>query len=292
MKKLLFLPIAALLIAGACKPIDPIQKYDEYRNCVVYAEDTISGSGVATDYAGINVSADMTTNLFSLEFIDVKLAPEASLCNFTVSGLQQYMQDVKDEQGNTADLLYTFFNTQGAAYTDGLSVRNFRFGWLSTVYWCHFTSDRTRVWMLPREFQTYANKNVITDPRDNQFTENSIRPRYDIRLNTSNNTVTIAATGVTLPSQNSEAEKVFKFRDYKWENLAVEYDKNGFRVRGCDFAPLTDGVRNKFKITDFSLHFDADYAGTHEARYYITEVADPENKIYVVTTLGYNRDKN
>lgn len=290
MKKLLFLPIA-LLILGACKPIDPVQEYNEYSNCVIYAEDTISGIGVATDYARINVSADMSTNLFSLEFTDVKLAPEASLNNFTVSGLQQYLQDVKDEQGNTTDLLYTFFNTQGAAYTDGLPVRNFRFGWLSTVYWCHFASDRTRVWSLPNDVQTYANKNTVTDAHGDTHYENAIRPRYDIYFNTSDNTVTVSATGVTLPS-TTQAEKVFKFRDYKWEKLAVQYDKNGFRVNSCDFSPLTDGVRDRFKITDFSLHFDADYGGTHEARYYITEVADPENKIYVVTTLGYNRDQN
>ncbi|MCM1310276.1 MAG: hypothetical protein NC301_04510 [Bacteroides sp.] len=287
MKKLLYLSAAALTLLASCKAIDPTQDLEEYDDCVVYAVDTITGDGIATDYAKINLTGDMSTGLCNLEFVDLKLQPDAEVQTVRVNGLQQYMQDERDQAGNVTDILYTFFKTEGPAYTSGLNVNNLRFGWLSTVYWCHFTSERVRVWSLPEKFQTYANYNKITGNHVDQL-ENSICPRYDMKINTSAKTVTFNAKGVTLPAQNTEAEKVFKFREYDLENIKIDFNKNGFTASVAELSPVTDGVSNVFKITDLILKFEVDYSGVHELEYDITHLTS-NTKIHVKTQLSYNR---
>lgn len=287
MKKLLYLSASFLTLLASCKAIDPTQDLEEYDDCVVYAIDTISGEAIATDYAKINITGDMSTGMCNIEFVDLKLRPNSELQTVKVTGLQQYMQDERDDAGNVTDILYTFFNTQGAAYTNGISIRNLRFGWLSTVYWCHFTSESVRVWSLPDEFQTYANYNRISGDHVD-LTENSICPRYDVEINTSAKTVSFNAKGVTLPSQDTEAEKIFKFREYDLEDIKIEFNKNGFTAAIAELYPETDDKRNEFKITNLTLNFEVDFSGTHDLEYDITHLAS-NTKIHVKTQLSYNR---
>lgn len=293
MKKTLLLSALTFGIISAlssCKEIDPIEEKAEYTNCVVVSTDTLTGVSVATDYATINVSADMSSMLFQLTFSDLKLQPDANLETVKISGLTQYLKDVTDPASGEVDYLYTFFSTS-AAYTDGISIRNLRFGWLSTVYWCTFTSGANRVWMVPKDFQIYANKNKITNMREDEFAENAIHPRYDISINTDKETVTLTGRGVTFPTTNQASGNIEFRNQYKIADVKFRKDFTGLVATAEELWPVTDGATGKWKITDFYFRFDADYDGEHEARYTLTNTTTNES-IRIISTFGYNNERN
>lgn len=283
--------IAVGLLAGACKAIDPEQDFAEYENCVVYSYDSSTGDGVATDYARINVTGDMASGLFSLEFVDFKLTRNGNVATAKVNGLMQYLHDVTDEQNQTKDVLYTYFYKEGNTFAEGdMQVANLRFGWLSTVYWGSFTSDngRVRVWTLPREVETYANRNSILNERDDQLSENALSPRYMVEINTHASTVTIRATGVKLPADVQEPHTKFEFRNLLWENLPVRFNDRGFTIDKPTFSFVSDNGR--FTVTDFRCTFCADYESERTLEYTIHSEASGET-LRVKTTLDYFKQK-
>lgn len=292
MKKLLLLPVVAFALFSSCKPIDPVQDFDEYTNCVVYAHNSSTGEGVATDFARISVSANMASGLFTLDFADFKLSPEGNVVGARIDGLQQYLKDVRDEQGNTTDVLYTFFNKEGNTYCEGdMPVSDLRFGWLSTVYWCSFTSDRTKVWSLPREVQTYANKTVVLTILGDTVATKPTPARFDVEINASAKTASFRGSAVVYPAQSDGQEKVFSFRSLAWNNLPIVFDERGFSVARMDFMPETDGRAGDFKIENFTCRFDADYDNQRYAEFDITHVADGK-KVHVTTYFDYFRNQN
>lgn len=288
MKKILLLSALAIAALSSCKPIDPVEEKNEYTDVVVYSQDTITSVGIATDYAKIKVLCDNSSQLFQLTFSDLKLQPDANVQTVTVRGLTQYLKDVVNPADGQTDYLYTFFKTEGPAYTDGLSVKNLRFGWLSTIYWCTFATGQNRVWMLPDKVQTYANKNKIFNVRGDDFYENAIQPRYDFTINTDKKNVTINGKGITFPTGNDSKNNIEFRNQFTLENIPVVFNHKGFKATAASIDPVTDGERGKYKITDFYLEFDADYDGTHEARYTLTKVSSGES-ITIISTFGYNQ---
>lgn len=292
MKNYLLIPLIAIgLFAGACKAVDPIQEFAEYENCVVYSTDSSTGEGIATDYARINVTGDMTSGLFSLEFVDFKLTPAANVATAKVKGLMQYFRDVTDEHGQTKDILYTYFYKEGNTYADGdMQVANLKFGWLSTVYWGSFTSDngRIRVWTLPRDVETYANLNVIVNERGDSLYENALTPRYNVEINTAASTVTFRASAVKLPADKSQPHTKFDFRTLVWENLPARFNEKGFTIDKPEFSFVGDN--GKFTVTDFHCTFSADYDGERTLEYTIRSEASGET-LRVKTTLDYFKAK-
>ncbi len=288
MKKLLIISALAIAALSSCKPIDPIEEKNEYTDVVVYSQDTITSENDVTDYASIKVLCDNSSQLFQLTFSNIKL-PNANPQTVTVRGLSQYLKDVTNN-GQT-DYLYTFFKTDGPAYTDGLSIQNLRFGWLSTVYWCTFATGQNRVWMLPNKIQTYANKNTIFNIRGDAFHENAIHPRYDFTINTAKKTVTILGRGITFQTQNDGKNNIEFRNQFSLENIPMEFNPKGFKAKAASIDPVTDGERGKYKITDFYLEFDADYDGIHEARYTLTKVSSGES-FNIISTFGYNNQRN
>ena len=290
MKKYLLLPAIVLALFSACKPIDPVDELNVYNDCVVYSIDTINTTeDVVTDFAKIKVTADMSVGAFTLDFVDFKLQPNANVQNITVKGLGQYIKDVKDPEDGTVENLYTFFKSEGYANTEGGSVRDLRFCWLSTVYWCTFASGQNRVWSLPSNTRIYANRNDIQNGGE-MLLENSLQPRYDMIFNTANRTVTLIGQGVKLPytTDASLPETPFAFREFKLENLPLTFNPTGFRVANIEeLKPVTDGQRDKFKITDFRLFFDVAYEGDHRAIYNITNL-ETGMTLHVTTTFGYD----
>lgn len=286
MKTYFLLPLVLIgLLAGACKEIDPTQEFAEYKNCVVYARDVASGTGIATDYATIKVTGDVATGYFSLDFIDFKLAAHDNVCSAKVDGLLQYLQNKTDENGETTEVLYTFFRKEGDAFADGnMTISDLRFGWLSTVYWASFYSDnrRIRVWSLPREVEMYANRNSVGD-----LTENAIHPRYDMEFDVTNSTVTFRATAVKYPS-NAQKPESFDFPNLTWEALPVEFNERGFTITKDEFTPLVGGERGQYVIKDFRCNFEADYDGERKAEFSITRVATGQT-LRVTTYFDYFR---
>lgn len=289
MKKILLLSTLLISILSSCSKIDPIEEKAEYTDCVTYAVDTLTNIGVATDYTKINVSADATTMLFSLKFSDLKLQPNAALQTVTVSGLTQYLKDVVNPYDGETDYLYTFFSTN-AAYTDGISIRNFKFGWLSTVYWCTFTSDSHRVWILPKKVQTYANRNLIINSRGDSIHENAIHPRYDFEINTGNETISFNGMGVTFPTTNQATGNIEFRNQYSVSGIKIQYTPTGFTASAAELMPVTDGETGKYKILDFHLQFDADYDDEREARYKLVNVATRDT-VHVTTRFGYKNER-
>ena len=293
MKKYLLLPAIILALLAACKPIDPVDELNTYNDCVVYSIDTITGVDVATDFARIKVTADMSVELFTLGFVDFKLQPEANVQNINVKGLTQYLKDVKDPEDGSTDYLYTFFKSEGQANTDGASVRDLRFGWLSTVYWCTFASGQNRVWSLPHDVQIYANRNVIVNGEGESILENSLHPRYDMVINTSEKTISLTGLLVKFPSSTDAAKPAtkFDFREIKLENIPVRFNAKGFIATSAEISPVTNGLRDKFKSTDFTLIFDVAYEGDHRATFKITDLETGET-LSVTSTFGYNCERS
>jgi len=290
MKKYLFLPAIIAALLSACKPIDPVSELNVYNDCVVYSVDTInSGEEVATDFAKIKVTTNVASNSFDLGFVDFKLRPDENVQTFTAQGLTQYLYDVENEDGTT-DYLYTFFKSEGQANTDGgVSVRDLRFGWLSTVYWCTFASGQNRVWSLPRDVRIHANRNVITNSEGKHILENSLHPRYDMAINTAEKTISLTGRLVKFPS-STDAEKPgtrFDFREIKIENIPVRFTPKGLIATGTDIMAVTDGRRDGFKITDFTLLFEVAYEGDHKATFNITDLETGET-LKVESTFGYD----
>jgi len=291
MKTYLLLPLVLLgLLAGACKAIDPTAEFAEYTDCVVYAHDYTTGTGIATDYATIKVTGDVASGYFSLDFMDFKLAAHDNVRSAKVNGLLQLLQDKKDEQSGQTEVLYTFFRKEGDAYADGdMTVADMRFGWLSTVYWASFKSDNGRigVWSLPREVEMYANRNTIVDARGDSHYENAIHPRYDMEFDVNNSTVTFRAAAVKYP-MSSHTTTTFDFSSLTWEALPVVFDEHGFTITKDEFSPVTNGERGQYVIKDFRCDFAADYDGERKAQFTITRVSDGAT-LKVTTNFDYFR---
>lgn len=290
--KLFLLPAAVLgLLAGACKPIDPVRDFAEYTDCVVYAYDSSTGTGVATDYAKITVKGDMTSGLFSLELADFKLTENGPVATATVGSMTQMLKDVTDSVNNTTQVLYTYFSKQGNASADGgFSVSDLKFGWLSSVYWAEFYANNTiRVWSLPRTVETYAGRNDVINERGDSLLEQAIHPRYDFDINTSASTVSLHGSGITLPSSKDEAATAFVFRNLNWDNIPVSFNDRGFTAYKPEIRFFSD--EGEFIVSDFVCSFDANYDGERKATYTIKSVATGET-LSVTTRFEYYRKGN
>lgn len=290
MKKLLLYPLLILAaLLASCSAIDPIDEKAEYTNCVVYSVDTLTNVGLATDYATIKVLADLSTMLFQVSFSDVKLLTDSAEQDFTVKGLTQYLKDVTASDG-TVEYLYTFFTYAGSPYSTGFTPRDFRFGWLSTVYWTTFACGPCRVWSLPKKLQTYANKNTIINAHEDEFYENAIHPRYDLTLDVENQTVSISGRGIVFPTTNQATGNIEIRNQYNLNDLKINYTYKGFTSTAAEIWPVVDGETGKYKITDFYLNFDADYDDEHEMSYTLTDTSTG-NSVKITTQLGYNSDR-
>ncbi|MCX4330831.1 MAG: hypothetical protein OSJ24_01400 [Muribaculaceae bacterium] len=296
-KKYLFPILIALgaMLGVGCKPIYSEQTFAEYTDCVVYALDGYTNKDVITDYGRINIIGDASTGYYRLELRDFRLTPDGNVCWADVRGLTQYLKETTNEQGEVTALNYVCFNKEGDTYADGdMSVENLRLGWLSTVYWGKFTSDngRYRIWMLPREVETYANRNEIVNSEGQTILENSLHPRYSFDLNVYNSTATIRANGVVFPVDTSGGSdhKRIDIRELVLDVLPVTFDDKGFSINVDKVDGVySDGTRGSYEITDFRCSFAADYDGERTASFNLREVAT-DTKINVTITLDYYRN--
>lgn len=287
-KQLIFPLLACAAVLGACSEIDPTQKLNEYDDCVVYSHDTQTNTGVLTDYASIEVNGDMSTGYYSLEFEDFQLAKGETLRSAIVSGLVQFMDDVTDDQGNIQDINYTFFTqNEGSRQTGNMDISDMQFSWLSTIYWLTMKADNGRyaIWSLPSRVQMYANRNLIKGPYgDNN--ENAISPRYDMTFDVMNKTVTIKATGVKYPVDQTDPSKSLDFRSLTWSKIPVEFNEKGFTAHVDEFNPSVNGSDNEYTISNFNMVFETAYEGNRNATFTLTSKST-ELQLTVVTYFDY-----
>lgn len=294
MKKRLIYPlIAGAVFLGSCSSIDPTQKLNEYKDCIVYSHDTENNTGVLTDYASIEVNGDMSTGYYSLVFKDFKLAEGEMLRSTTVSGLVQFMDDVSDENGIMQEVHYTFFTQNEGSRQDGdMDISDMQFSWLSTIYWLTMKADEGRyaVWSLPSRVQMYANRNLIKGPYgDNN--ENAISPRYDMTFDVINKTVTLKASGVKYPVDSSDPSKSLDIRAMTWAKIPITLNEKGFDARVDEFKPTINGSTEEYTISNFNLKYETAYEGERTASFSLTSNTTGL-KLYVVTHFDYFIEKH
>jgi len=262
MKKLYLIPLVSVLIFQSCKKIDPIEELNDYKDCFSYSVDTVTGDGCVSDFASIAVKGDMTTANFILEFNDFRLADGAAAGSTTLSNLPQFMADVTNDKNEIVDVKYYFFKYQTSTRQSGtIDISDFRFGWLSTIYWLNFTSGPYKVWSIPRRYNMYATYNKVDSPYGPSMIEQAIYPKYTASLDATHQTVTIKASGVTYPLDVEDPSKSLVFRSMEWNNLPVEYTAKGYEVNVDQFSPTIDGTTDQWIIKNFKAKIAADYDG-------------------------------
>ncbi|MBD5425825.1 MAG: hypothetical protein HDR45_06495 [Bacteroides sp.] len=290
MKKLFATLLPALFLMVSCQPIDPVREMEEYTDVVVYSHDVYTQSGYASDCASLKVKGDYSTGYFLLELNDFKLAENMPLKSSTVGNLIQYLDENKNSSNEIIGYNYTYFKTEGiASYTGDLQVIDLKFGWLSSIFWGSFISDAAqyKVWFVPRKVQMYANRNTIINLRGDSIAEKAIRPRFDLEFDVDKQTASISASAVTLPVSTSTGEQ-FDIRSMTWPSLPLVYNEKGFTIDVASFHPTTDGVSDKYIITDFRCNFEVSYDGTRTIDYTLTRVAD-NVAIHVTSQFDYFR---
>ncbi len=264
MKKYLVPICAAMALAFAsCSEVDTTQNLNDYSDCVVYAHDTIAGTGCLSDYARIKITGDMVTLYYQVDLDDFKLSEGAPLTSAKVSRLMQFMKDETDDQGNINDIYYYFFKQQENTIVEGdMPMKDMKLGWLSTVYWLSFTSESGpyKVWSLPRRVQMYGNRNLIKSSYGNNE-EKAISPRYDLSFNVQKSTVTIKATGVKYPVDNTDPSKSLEFRQIQWNDMPATFTATGFTVNAPEVDVRVDGSADEYTVTNMTGSFDADFDG-------------------------------
>lgn len=255
--------VAVALAFASCSEVNTTQDLNEYRDCVVYAHDTIAGTGCLSDYANIKITGDMATLYYQVDLNDFKLSEGSPLTSAKVSRLVQFVKDETDDQGELKDIYYYFFKQQENTVVAGdMPLKNFNLGWLSTVYWLNFTSESGpyKVWSLPRRVQMYGNRNLVKSIYGNNE-EKAIFPRYDLSFNVQKSTVTLKATGVKYPVDNTDPSKSLEFRQIQWLDIPATFSETGFSLKASEVEVRVDGSSDEYTVTNLSGSFDADFDG-------------------------------
>ncbi len=288
MKKLYLIPLVSALILQSCKEIDPIEGLNDYKDCFSYSVDTVTGEGCVSDFASIAVKGDMTTSNFILEFKDFRLADGAAAGSATMSNLPQFMADVTNDKNEIIDVKYYFFKYQTSTRQSGsMEISDFRFGWLSTIYWLNFTSGPYKVWSTPCRYNMYATYNKVDSPYGPSMIEQAIYPKYTVSHDATHQTVTIKASGVTYPLDETDPSKSLTFRSMEWNDLPVEYTAKGYEVNVDQFSPTIDGTTDQWIIKSFKADIAADFDGTKTVTFTLQK-KDGSLSVRVRSDFTYN----
>lgn len=282
---------AATLAFSSCKKIDTIEELNHYDDCISYATDTITGAGVASDFGSITVLGDLATGMYSLKLNDFMLHAGEAAGSSTLSNLPQFMADVKNEQGEIVGADYFFFKYQKSTYKSGtMDVTDFRFGWLSSVYWLRFTAGPCRVWAIPARQALYAVRNEVASIYPGPNIEQAIHPKYTASINTAESTVTFKATGVKYPVDNTDPHKSIDIRSLEWPSLPIEFNEKGYTVSVDEFHPVIDGKTDEWVIRNFRAGIETDFDGKKYARFTMART-DGSLTLRVITDFSYNIPK-
>lgn len=293
MKKLILLSaIGAAMFASSCSDTETITDLNEYTDCFSYSVDTVTGIGSAADFASIKITGDISTSTYNLDLKDFRLYDGAPLRTANITNLNQYFVDERDENDKVTNILYTIFHTeQSARYSGDLDLKSFRMGWLSTIFWLNFTSGPYKVWSLPRRYDLYAIKNTVISPYPGPNVEKSINPKYTFSLNGNDSKVSVKASGVTLPVDNTDPTKTVRFRVMEWPDLPVIFNEKGYTIDVASFNPVTDGKNDEWRIRNFKARISSDYEGLKSATY-ILEKTDGSLRLNITTEFSYTYPQN
>ena len=280
--------LAGALLLGSCSSIDPTQKLNEYTDCIVYSHDTTTDTGILTNFSSIEVTGDMSTGYYSLNFNDFQLTEGEALRSATVSGLIQFMDDVSDENGNLQEVHYTFFTqNEGSRQNGDMDISDMQFSWLSTIYWLNMKADAGRyaIWSLPSRVSLYANRNLIKGPYgDNN--ENAISPRYDMTFDVMNKIITLKTTGVKYPVDSSDPSKSLEIRAMTWDKIPITLNEKGFTARVDEFNPTINGTTDEYTISNFNMTYETAYEGTRSVSFSLTSKSTGL-KLFIITHFDY-----
>lgn len=290
MKKLTFLlALTAAVAASSCKSIDPIEELNSYDNCLVYAVDTVSGSGCLSNFASIDVVGDMTTSNFTLNLNDFQLHDGDNLRSGTLSNLPQFMADVRNETDpEKIDYIkYYFFKYQSSTRQSGdLDISDFRFGWLSSIYWLNFTAGSVKGWSVPQRYVLYAVRNEVRPQGMLQQVEQAIFPKYTFSIDVQNSKLSVSAYGVKYPLDATGEIKSLDFRNMEWNNLPLECTESGYKFTVSEFSPVIDGNNSTWKIKNMTGRISADYDGEKRVEFTLVK-ADGTQTVRIYTDFSY-----
>lgn len=284
---LLTLACAGLMLATSCKQIETIEELNDYKECFSYSVDTISGTGCVSDFASVKVKGDITSAMYMLEFNDFRLYEGAMLTSSTLSNLPQFMADIRNDKDEIIGAKYYFFKYQNSTRQSGtMEISDFRFGWLSSIFWLNFTSGPYKVWSLPRRYSLYGVKTEVASPYPGPNVEQSINPKYTMSLNATKSEVSVKASLVKYPVDNTDPQKSLEFKSLEWPDLPVEFNANGYTINVAEFTPVVDGKTDEWIIQNFNATISADYDGPKTARFTMRR-KDGSLTLRITTNFSY-----